>query len=86
VTTLEVEILMADNLKIIGNLTHKFPLNDNRQNLQKLYTILRQQSKYIHLTEVKLYKDDRPLSYQTPFLDIPKSQIILLRLTLEESE
>jgi hypothetical protein len=86
VTILEVEILTVDNLKIVGNLTHKFPLNDRRQNLQKLGTILCQESKYLHLTEVKLYKGDRELSYQTPFFDIPKSQIMLLRLTLQESE
>jgi hypothetical protein len=80
VTLLQIEIITGDNLKIVGNLTPKLPLNDKHPTIQKLYVILRQQSKYLYLTEVKLYKGDRNLCWQTPFLEIPKSQIVLLRL------
>jgi hypothetical protein len=80
VNLLQVEIFTADNLKIVGNLAPKFFLNDKRQNIEKLSQTLQQESKYLHLTDVKIYKDDRHLFLEAAFLDFPKSEIICLRL------
>lgn len=76
---MRVEIYTAENLIIVGTLSSNFTTINPCHDLEKLVQILQSKSKSLPITEVLISKINLDLFWKVPFLDLQKSEIVLVR-------